>query len=160
MIRDSIYDIRRLVRRHEALLREIATNTRELRKSHRVDAPASILGTDDASQSIFSQLMDSKDSDGHGFETVILNTQVYSNAFSGTIDPITNDKQSDDARDIVDKGFANHPNVQESANPSIATGYSSQPRDVTVATRNRPENQNLLFTPWRFNLRSKILKAV
>lgn len=56
--RDSISEIKRLVRRHDRLLREIASNTRHIRETHGVNVPESVLGTDEASQSMFSQLID------------------------------------------------------------------------------------------------------
>ena len=99
-IRDSFSEIRRLIRQNDALLQEIAANTRDLRRTHAVDAPASILSKDEDNGSIFSQLVDTKDDDT-SFETVILGTKVYSNAFAGALNP-TGDDQSDDARTIVD----------------------------------------------------------
>ncbi|KAH3963561.1 hypothetical protein HBH70_216430 [Parastagonospora nodorum] len=98
---DSISDIRRLVQQHERLLRNIAANTSILR-AHGVDAPGSILGTDEPNDSIFSQLIHSKDDDDHGFETVILNSKVYSTAFTDALHPATDDGQSVDARTVVE----------------------------------------------------------
>lgn len=97
--RDSVADIRKRVRRHEALLREIAANTRYLRRSRAVQAPESILSPDDERESVFSQVIASKNVKP-SFETVILGTQVYSNAFAGAIGPVDDDG-SDDARTVV-----------------------------------------------------------
>jgi hypothetical protein len=98
--RDSISDIRRRVRRFEALLREIAANTRDLRRSHAVEAPASILSKDEDSESVFGQLVDNEKEDV-SFEAVILRTKVYSNMFTGILETPEND-HSDDARTIID----------------------------------------------------------
>jgi len=82
------------------LLREIAANTRDLRRTHAADAPASILSRDEDNGSIFNQLVATKNADT-SFEAVILSTKVYSNAFTGALDP-TGDDQSDDSRTIVE----------------------------------------------------------
>ena len=71
-----------------------------MRRTHGVDAPASILSRDEDNGSIFSQPVDTKNGDT-SFEAVILSTNVYSNAFTGALDP-TRDDQSDNARTIVD----------------------------------------------------------
>jgi len=99
--RDSIAEIRRLIRQHDAFLREIAANTRNTRNAHAVQAPESILLRDDEHESVFSQVIASKDVDD-SFETVILGTKVYSNAFTDAIGPADDDDKSDDAKTVVD----------------------------------------------------------
>jgi hypothetical protein len=84
-------------------------NTQYLRKTHGVEAPASILATNEASESIFSQLIDSKDCEEVGFETVILNTKVYSNAFTGVLSPTANDDEPDDARTVLGSDIVDLP---------------------------------------------------
>jgi hypothetical protein len=91
------------VRRSEALLREIAATTRELRKSHAIQAPESILSTEDDRESVLSQAIWSKDV-GPSFDAVILGTKVYANAFSGAIGP-ADDHEADDAKTILDTPF-------------------------------------------------------
>ncbi|KAH5139533.1 hypothetical protein HBI56_226700 [Parastagonospora nodorum] len=98
---DSISDIRRLVQQQDRLLRKIAANTRDLRALG-VVAPESILGTDETNDSIFTQLIHSKDDEGHGFEIDILNSKVYANAFTAIFAPAADDGQSDDARTIIE----------------------------------------------------------
>lgn len=96
-------EIRRLVRQHDRLLHEIAANTRHIRTSHGIDAPESILGTDEPSQSIFSQLIEKTNDTEAEFETIILGTKVYSNAFAGVLETTSsNDDQSNDVQTIID----------------------------------------------------------
>jgi hypothetical protein len=120
--RDSISDIKKRVRRNEKMLQEIAENTRYLRKTHGVEAPASILGTDEASESIFSQLVDPKPDEKASFETVILNTKVYSNAFSGVLSLTANDDESDDARTVLDSETVDLPLRVDDRATSNTTG--------------------------------------
>lgn len=61
---------------------------------------------------------------------MILSTKVYSNAFSGALDPVMDDEQSGNARTITDTEFAN-----------FSTGPN--PRNVATATRNNFEASNL-----------------
>jgi hypothetical protein len=100
--RDSISEMRRLVQGQEMLLREIATNTHHLRDAG-VDAPASILRTNEANESIFSQLINAKDDMDSGFETVLLNSKVYPNAFTENLEPTSNDDQFDGARTVAER---------------------------------------------------------
>jgi hypothetical protein len=100
--RDSISEIKRLVRQHDRLLQEIAANTRAARRTHAVDAPASILGTDEASDSIFDAFETKKKENNNSFETVVVNSKVYSTAFTGVLSPTSNDEYYDDARTIID----------------------------------------------------------
>jgi hypothetical protein len=100
--RDSISEMRRLVRGQDKLLREIAANTHHLRDAG-VDAPASILDMDEANESIFSQLINAKDDKDTGFETVILNSQVYSNAFTNVLESTSNDDQSNGTRTVSER---------------------------------------------------------
>jgi hypothetical protein len=97
-----MFSIRKSVQKHEKLLREIVANTRHLRHAYGVEAPASILGTDEASESIFSQLIESKGNGKPGFESVILNTKAYTNAFTSALSPATTDDQSDDPYTVID----------------------------------------------------------
>lgn len=139
MIRDSMSDIRRLVQRHGKLLQDIARNTRALRKSHSVHAPASILSADDASESILNQLIDSKGSQEKKFETVILSTKVYSTAFSGALEPVAEDKQSNDARTTTDTEFANH---SIGLRPMNATMDARNTSEVSILAINDPKVQS------------------
>lgn len=101
-VRESLSEIRRLVRQHDRLLRKIAADTRHIRKSHGIDAPESILETDEPSQSIFSQLIETQNEKEADFETVILRTKVYSNAFVSVLDTTSsNNDQSDEVQTIV-----------------------------------------------------------
>ncbi|KAF2028717.1 hypothetical protein EK21DRAFT_69078, partial [Setomelanomma holmii] len=84
---NSISEIRRMIHRHDALIREIAKDTRALRRTHAIDAPASIFSTDDDTRSGLSQLKDIEQD--NTFETVILSSKVYSQAeFKARIQPI------------------------------------------------------------------------
>jgi hypothetical protein len=56
-----------------------------MRTAHGVEAPASILDTVGAGRSTFGQLVESKDDEETAFETVILNTDAYSNAYARTV---------------------------------------------------------------------------
>jgi hypothetical protein len=76
-------EIRQLLRHHQKLLQQIARNTRDTRRTHAVDAPASIFSTDDDSQSMLSQLKDVEQ--GETFENVILSSRVYSQAITGIL---------------------------------------------------------------------------
>ncbi|CAO2654478.1 Nn.00g112110.m01.CDS01 [Neocucurbitaria sp. VM-36] len=85
---DSMSDIRKFVRRHEALLREIVNNTRDLRQSHAIEAPGSILEPKEADGSIFSKLAEDHTGDDTlegSFESVVLTTKVYSKAFTSAL---------------------------------------------------------------------------
>ncbi|OAL44979.1 hypothetical protein IQ07DRAFT_487362, partial [Pyrenochaeta sp. DS3sAY3a] len=86
---DSISEIKALVRKHEALLEEIAKNTRALRHGHAVEAPASIFSIDDARESVFSALT-TRDS-SKGFESDVLKSKVYSKAFTNAIETSPDD---------------------------------------------------------------------
>jgi hypothetical protein len=99
---DSISEIRKLVREHHALLQEIANNTRNTRRTHAPNAPASILGVDDADESIFSQLIDAKDDEQAGFESEIFKSKVYADVFTGVLRSDGQDNESDDARTIIE----------------------------------------------------------
>jgi hypothetical protein len=68
--------MKRLVRRHDRLLREIVENTREARRTHAVDEEASILGTDEASGSMFDAFETMDDDMGNAYEAMILGFRV------------------------------------------------------------------------------------
>jgi hypothetical protein len=85
-------EIRQLLRHHQELLQKIAKNTRDTRRTHAVDAPASIFSTDDESQSMLSQLKDVEQDET--FETVILSSRVYSQAITGILGS-ANDESGD-----------------------------------------------------------------
>jgi hypothetical protein len=76
-------EIRQILRHHQELLQKIAKNTRDTRRTHAVDAPASIFSTDDESQSMLSQLKDVEQDET--FETVILSSRVYSQAITDVL---------------------------------------------------------------------------
>jgi hypothetical protein len=97
-------EIRQLLRHHQELLQQIAKNTRDTRRTHAVDAPASIFSTDDDSQSMLSQLKDVEQDET--FETVILSSGVYSQAITGILGS-AND-ESGDACTIMNQEPANH----------------------------------------------------
>jgi hypothetical protein len=120
--RDSLSEIRRLVRRHDTLLREIAHNTRHTRRTHAPDAPLSILGKDDGKESTFSQLIDDEDIEEKGFESLVLNTKVYSNAFTRALQPKTNDDESDDACTITETQSISHTTAPKTPMVTVATG--------------------------------------
>lgn len=83
------------------MLRQIATNTQFLRKTHSIDAPESILETDGAGGSIFSKLNDNGPSQEIGYESVVLNTKVYTKAFTGVLGS-SKDDESDNTRTIIE----------------------------------------------------------
>tara|TARA_R110002003_G_scaffold2257_1_gene24144 strand:- start:2470 stop:3222 length:753 start_codon:yes stop_codon:yes gene_type:complete len=76
-------EIRQILRHQQELLQKIATNTRDTRRTHAVDAPASIFSTDDENQSMLSQLKDVEQDET--FETVILSSRVYSQAITDVL---------------------------------------------------------------------------
>jgi hypothetical protein len=122
--RDSISEIKRLVRQHDSLLREIAANTLSTRRTHAVDAPTSILEADDDKESVFSELIDTDDT---SFDTVILNTKVYSNAFTGVLGPGSHDDESDDARTIIETQSVSHTTTP------VTETVARAPKDTTEA---------------------------
>jgi len=93
--RDSVSEIRRQLQQHNTPLKEIAANTRNLR-AHGVEAPASILGTDEPNGSIFSQLIGAERDGEHSLETTLLNTDVYSKACSSRLRTDMDEDEGDD----------------------------------------------------------------
>jgi hypothetical protein len=75
-----------------------------------VHVPASILGVDEASDSIFDAFGTKDDENGNSFEAVILNSKIYSTTFTGVLGPTSNDDDDNDddvdARTIVSAGSA------------------------------------------------------
>jgi hypothetical protein len=136
--RDSLTEIKRLVRRHEVLLREIAANTREARKTHAIDAPESILGVDEASESIFSQLIDPSESRNHrldvSYEAVILNSHVYNNTFRSNLHGAA-DNQSDHARTITDAESDERTVVSTSEEAVVASDVEPDSKSLAIHAR-------------------------
>jgi hypothetical protein len=136
--RDSISEIKRLVRRHEALLREIAANTRNARETYAVEAPESILGMDEGSDSIFSKLPDTPKikeySNDTSFEAVILKSKVYSTTFTGVIGPASHDDHSDDTRTIIENEHVEHATLPVLNRTVLATETSSNVMHLAINT--------------------------
>jgi hypothetical protein len=119
--RDSLSEIRRLVRRHDTLLREIAYNTRRTRRTHAPDAPLSILD---------------KHIEETGFESLILSTKVYSNAFTEALKPDTHDDESDDARTIIETQSVNHMTTPETPMVTVVTGGVAEAQTLAIDAPN------------------------
>jgi hypothetical protein len=121
-------EIRQILRHHQELLQQIAKNTRDTRRTHAVDAPASIFSTDDDSQSMLSQLKDVEQDET--FETVILSSRVYSQATTGILGSAPD--ASDDACTIMNQEPADH-DTQAPENNSTSISVPSTVSPPTFA---------------------------
>ncbi|KAH7081888.1 hypothetical protein BKA63DRAFT_504839 [Paraphoma chrysanthemicola] len=106
---DSIYDIRQRLRDQDKLLQTIARNTRTTRQTRGVDAPESIFSVNEDGNSVFSQL---KDVENNTFDTVLLNSKVYSQAVTGIL--VSRSNGSDDASTIVQEEVSDHEKIIQS----------------------------------------------
>ncbi|KAF2877944.1 hypothetical protein BDV95DRAFT_7215 [Massariosphaeria phaeospora] len=101
---DSLSDIRRTQRRHEALLKQIAANAQSVRKAHTIEAPGSIFDAESMNGSIFDQLAEKEKPDRSlesSFEDIILDSHVYKKTFVGVLGPRSED-DFDDTHTITD----------------------------------------------------------
>jgi hypothetical protein len=110
--RDSLTEMKKLIRKHGKMLQRIANDTQRMREAHSIEAAESILGTDDSS-SIFSKLqIRTNISDHHSgslFESDLLKSDVYSKALSNTMQQ-TADIEPDDANTVADDGMTMYNN--------------------------------------------------
>jgi hypothetical protein len=105
--RDSLTEMKKLIRKHGKMLQRIANDTQRMREAHSIEAAESILGTDDSS-SIFSKLPIRTNISGHHsgslFESDLLKSDVYSKALNNTMKQ-TADIEPDDANTVADDGM-------------------------------------------------------
>ena len=105
--RDSLTEMKKLIRKHGKMLQRIANDTQRMREAHSIEAAESILGTDDSS-SIFSQLPIRTNISNHHsgslFESDLLKSDVYSKALNNTMKQKA-DIEPDDANTVADDGM-------------------------------------------------------
>jgi hypothetical protein len=117
-------EMKKIIPEHGKMLRRIARDTRYMREAHSIEVAESILGTEDSSSSILSKLPIRSNASGRSserhFESVILNTEVYSRAFNDTMKK-TLDIESDDEKTVTDGAMTMHSDDSEDTLDSPST---------------------------------------
>jgi hypothetical protein len=97
--------MKKLIRKQGEMLRRIARDTQHMREVHSIEVAESILGTEDTASSIFNKLPIRSKAGGRSsvrhFESVILDTKVYSKAFNASMKQAV-DIESEDGKTITD----------------------------------------------------------
>lgn len=137
------------LQKHEDLFNNITSNTQEFRQAYALDAPVSVLDTIDANANVFSKLLGeggSSQIDGpRRFETVLLNTKVYSSSMDNV--PEDEEDASDDSASTTIITTRPRPPASDTTDSPISSPISvPEPGAVRLSKRSLGAREVYAYT--------------
>ena len=135
--------------RNEELLQSITRDTQEFRQTYALDAPASILTATDANANVFNKLLGeggSATTSGRRFETVLLNTKLYSNSMDNVPEDEAEDFSDDSANTTIITMRPRAPASDTTDSPISSPTFASEPTAVRFSKRSLGVRETYAYT--------------
>ncbi|KAF2996452.1 hypothetical protein E8E13_004073 [Curvularia kusanoi] len=150
----SVLETSQALQKQEDLFQTIEQSTQDFRQTYALDAPDSVLNTPDTNANIFNKLLGEVDpasmSAPRRFETVLLNTKIYSNSMDNVPEDEAEDASDDSASTTIitlrPRAPASDTTGSPAASPIASPTFPSEPTPIRFSKRSLGVRETYAYT--------------